>query len=92
MASRTGALEAAILMLDSEVEVEEDQILTYENAITAEITAGNCRIGVMSVYLEGDTPIGPYLDGIKWICSKLGLTKLSQGDVNAWSIVKQRVQ
>ncbi|GBP25793.1 hypothetical protein EVAR_94812_1 [Eumeta japonica] len=43
--------------LNSGVYVEEDQTLNDES-ITATI-AGNCRIGVVSVYYEGDMSIGP---------------------------------
>ncbi|GBP96415.1 hypothetical protein EVAR_90512_1 [Eumeta japonica] len=79
--------KAAILILDSDVDVEEDQTLIDENVTAAVVTAGNCRIGVVSVYFECDKPIGPYLDRVKWVCSKLGTNKIILGgDVNAWSV------
>ncbi|GBP98437.1 hypothetical protein EVAR_9231_1 [Eumeta japonica] len=71
--------KTAILILDSDVDVEEDQTLIDENVTAAVVTAGNCRIGVVSVYFECDKPIGPYLDRVKWVCSKLGRTKSSWG-------------
>ncbi|GBP68192.1 hypothetical protein EVAR_23343_1 [Eumeta japonica] len=69
-----------------DVDVEENQTLIDENVAAAVIKAGNCRIGVVSVYLEGDQS-APYLDRIKWVCSKLGTNKvILGGDVNAWSV------
>ncbi|GBP97665.1 hypothetical protein EVAR_67998_1 [Eumeta japonica] len=60
MALRAGLVKAAILILDSGMDVE-DQTLIDENIKAAVITAGSYRIGVMSVYFEGDKSIGPYL-------------------------------
>ncbi|GBP04472.1 hypothetical protein EVAR_55306_1 [Eumeta japonica] len=68
MAPRAKPVKAAIVILDSDVDVEEDQTLIDENVTSAVITAGSCRIGVVSVYFEGDKPIGPYLDRVKWVC------------------------
>ncbi|GBP75647.1 hypothetical protein EVAR_28859_1 [Eumeta japonica] len=64
MTPRAGPVKAAILILDSGVDVEEDQTLIDKNVIAAVITAGSCRIGVVSVYFEGDKPISPYLDRV----------------------------
>ncbi|GBP96830.1 Retrovirus-related Pol polyprotein from type-1 retrotransposable element R1 [Eumeta japonica] len=84
---RRGPVKAAIIVLDSGVDVEEDQTLIDENVTAAVIVAGNCRIGVVSVYFEGDIPIGPYLDRVRYVCSKLGTDKIILGgDVNAWSV------
>ncbi|GBP97956.1 hypothetical protein EVAR_82190_1 [Eumeta japonica] len=75
------------MVLNSDVDVEEDQTLNGENVAAAVIKAGNCRIGVVSVYFEGDMPIGPYLDRVRYVCSKLGTDKIILGgDVNAWSV------
>ncbi|GBP78580.1 Putative 115 kDa protein in type-1 retrotransposable element R1DM [Eumeta japonica] len=85
-APRRGPVKAAII-LSSDVDVEEDQTLNGENVAAAVIKAGNCRIGVVSVYFEGDMPIGPYLDRVRYVCSKLGTDKIILGgDVNAWSV------
>ncbi|GBP97450.1 hypothetical protein EVAR_61157_1 [Eumeta japonica] len=65
--------------LGRDVDVEEDQTLIDENVTAAVVTAGNCRIGVVSVYFECDKPIGPYLDRVKWVCSKLGTNKIILG-------------
>ncbi|GBP00889.1 hypothetical protein EVAR_50160_1 [Eumeta japonica] len=43
------------MVLNSDVDVEEDQTLNGENA-AAVIKAGNCRIGVVSVYFEETCP------------------------------------
>ncbi|GBP98472.1 hypothetical protein EVAR_59898_1 [Eumeta japonica] len=64
---------------DSGVDVEEDQTLIDENVTAAVIVAGSCRIGVVSVYFEGDMPIGPYLDRVRYVCSKLGTDKIILG-------------
>ncbi|GBP90792.1 Retrovirus-related Pol polyprotein from type-1 retrotransposable element R1 [Eumeta japonica] len=84
---RRGPVKAAIIVLDSGVDVEEDQTLIDENVTAAVIVAGNYRIGVVSVYFEGDIPIGPYLDRVRYVCSKLGTDKIILGsNVNAWSV------
>ncbi|GBP58761.1 hypothetical protein EVAR_35540_1 [Eumeta japonica] len=58
-------------------DVKEVQTFINENFTPAMITAGKCRIGIILVYFEGDKPIGSYLDRVKWVCYKLGKTKLS---------------
>ncbi|GBP97782.1 Putative 115 kDa protein in type-1 retrotransposable element R1DM [Eumeta japonica] len=91
-APRRGPVKAAIMVLNSDVDVEEDQTLNGENVAAAVIKAGNCRIGVVSVYFEGDMPIGPYLDRVRYVCSKLGTDKIILGgDVNAWSVWGDRL-
>ncbi|GBP26475.1 hypothetical protein EVAR_85977_1 [Eumeta japonica] len=57
-------VKAAIIILGCGVDVEEDQTLINENITATMIKAGNCRISVVSVYFEGDTPIGPYIDRV----------------------------
>ncbi|GBP96744.1 hypothetical protein EVAR_77679_1 [Eumeta japonica] len=87
---RRGPVKAAIIVLDSGVDVEEDQTLIDENVTAAVIVAGSCRIGVVSVYFEGDMPIGPYLDRVRYVCSKLGTDKIILGAtsrVEVWSVV-----
>ncbi|GBP53032.1 hypothetical protein EVAR_43317_1 [Eumeta japonica] len=44
--------------LNSDVDVEEDQTLNGENVAAAVIKAGNCRIGVVSVYFGETCPCG----------------------------------
>ncbi|GBP93910.1 hypothetical protein EVAR_90910_1 [Eumeta japonica] len=53
---RGGPVKAAIMVLNSDVDVEEDQTLNGENVAAAVIKAGNCRIGVVSVYFEETCP------------------------------------
>ncbi|GBP30616.1 Retrovirus-related Pol polyprotein from type-1 retrotransposable element R1 [Eumeta japonica] len=55
-APRRGPVKAAIMVLNSDVDVEEDQTLNGENVAAAVIKAGNCRIGVVSVYFEETCP------------------------------------
>ncbi|GBP48762.1 hypothetical protein EVAR_32782_1 [Eumeta japonica] len=85
--TRRRPVKAAIIILNSGVDVEEDQTLIDRNVTAAVIKAGNCRIGVVSMYFEGDIPIGPYLDRVRYVCSKLGTDKIILGgDVTAWSV------
>ncbi|GBP24438.1 hypothetical protein EVAR_19314_1 [Eumeta japonica] len=63
----TGPVKAAIITLDSSVDVEEYSILVDENVTTPVITIGNYRIGVLSLYFESDRPIAPSLDRVKWV-------------------------
>ncbi|GBP57360.1 hypothetical protein EVAR_27390_1 [Eumeta japonica] len=82
-----GRFKVEIIILDSGVDVEKDQTLMNENFTATVIKAGNCRIGVMSVYFEGHKPTGPYFDRMGCVCSKLGTDKLILGgDVNPWSV------
>ncbi|GBP88699.1 Putative 115 kDa protein in type-1 retrotransposable element R1DM [Eumeta japonica] len=86
-ADRTGPVKAALIIQDNDVDVETDQTLIDENVTAPVIKAGNCRVGVVSVYLEGDKPIGPFLNRVKWVCSKLGTEKFILGGyLNAWSV------
>ncbi|GBP88019.1 hypothetical protein EVAR_60024_1 [Eumeta japonica] len=81
---RRGPTKAAILILDSGVDFEEDQILIDKNVTAALIKDGNSRFGIMSLYFEEDMPIGPYLDHVRCVCSKFRTDKIILGDdVNA---------
>ncbi|GBP97797.1 hypothetical protein EVAR_90930_1 [Eumeta japonica] len=71
-----GTRKAAIIVLDSSVDVEEDQTLIDEN-VTAAVCSRNCRIGVVSVYSKRH-PIGPYPIA-RYVCSKLGTDKIILG-------------
>ncbi|GBP97300.1 hypothetical protein EVAR_90478_1 [Eumeta japonica] len=57
--SAEGPVKAAIMVLNSDVDVEEDQTLNGEN-VAAAGKAGNCRIGVVSVYFEETCPSAPW--------------------------------
>ncbi|GBP87883.1 hypothetical protein EVAR_63822_1 [Eumeta japonica] len=63
----------------SGVDVEEDQTLDDEDVAATIIKAEKCRIGVMSMYFEGDKPIGPYLDRVRYVFSKLRIDKIMLG-------------
>ncbi|GBP91339.1 hypothetical protein EVAR_57756_1 [Eumeta japonica] len=78
VAPRAGPVKAAILILDSDVDVEEDQTLIDENVTAAVVTAGNCRIGVVSVYSSA-TSRSAHTSTAKWVCSKLGTNKIILG-------------
>ncbi|GBP18447.1 hypothetical protein EVAR_93850_1 [Eumeta japonica] len=66
MVLRIGSVKATIIILDSGVDVKEDQTLIDENVTAAVIIDGNYRIGIVSMYLEGEKPIGSYLGRVKW--------------------------
>ncbi|GBP80046.1 hypothetical protein EVAR_53186_1 [Eumeta japonica] len=61
--------------------------LNDEEFAAAAIKAGNCRIGVVAVYFEGNMSIGHHLDRMPYAYSKIRLDKIILGsDINAWSI------
>ncbi|GBP54091.1 hypothetical protein EVAR_81259_1 [Eumeta japonica] len=76
---RKGPIKAAILILNGDLDDEENQILINENVTAAVVKIGNYRIGVMSVYFEGDIPIDPYLDRVRYVCSKFGTDNIILG-------------
>ncbi|GBP96374.1 hypothetical protein EVAR_65704_1 [Eumeta japonica] len=81
-----GPVKAAIMVLNSDVDVEEDQTLNGENVAAAVIKAGNCRIGVVSVYFEETCPSARTSIACDTSAQNSGPTKSSWGDVNAWSV------
>ncbi|GBP51326.1 Histone-lysine N-methyltransferase SETMAR [Eumeta japonica] len=56
--------------------VEENQTLIEESGTATVIKAGKCKIDIVSVYCEGDMPIGPCFVHVQYVCSKLGTTKI----------------
>ncbi|GBO99371.1 hypothetical protein EVAR_598_1 [Eumeta japonica] len=92
-APRRGPVKAAIMVLSSDVDVEEDQTLNGENVAAAVIKAGNCRIGVVSVYFEGDMPIGPERNDARGVdlCDFLdseGLHILNEGNTPTFEVYR----
>ncbi|GBP40321.1 hypothetical protein EVAR_86467_1 [Eumeta japonica] len=84
---RRKPVNAAIIILDSDVDVEENYTPIDKNVTAAVIKAENCSIDVVSVYFERNMSIGSYLDRMRHVCTKLGTIKIIlEGDVNAWSV------
>ncbi|GBP39050.1 Guanylate cyclase 32E [Eumeta japonica] len=80
-------VKAIIIILSSDVDVEEDQTFNDENVLAAVVKAGNCRIGVVTVYFERDMLLERYLDNVPHVYSKLETDRIIlEGDINAWSI------
>lgn len=84
--NRTKPVKAALIIFDDEIGIIENPTLTTENIAVAVLETNTWKIGVVSVYLEDNLPIEPYLDEIHHISATLQLNKIIiGGDVNAWS-------
>ncbi|CAK1591431.1 unnamed protein product [Parnassius mnemosyne] len=60
--------------------------MTTENIAVAKLRTGAWEMGVVSVYLEGNKPVEPYLDMIGKAVAGLGTGNvILGGDVNAWN-------
>ncbi|GBO98306.1 hypothetical protein EVAR_84188_1 [Eumeta japonica] len=89
VAPRAGPVKAAILILDSDVDVEEDQTLIDENVTAAVVTAGTAELASCrsTRVRQADRPIPRPRE--------VGLLEARDeqnhpgGDVNAWSVVGQ---
>lgn len=85
-ANRIKPVKAALIIFDEGVGIIEDHTLITENIAVAVVETNAWKIGLISVYLEDNLPIEPYLDKIHHICAKLQLNNIIiGGDVNAWS-------
>ena len=79
-------VKAAIIIFGDRLKIVQDSQLITETEVAVTVIAGSLTIGVVSIYLEGDKNIHPYLNRIKNSCEKLNTEKiLVAGDVNAWS-------
>ncbi|GBP03648.1 hypothetical protein EVAR_2403_1 [Eumeta japonica] len=85
-APRKGPIKAAIIILGSNVDVEEDQTFNDENTVAFDETR-KLQYWRVSVFFEGDMPIGSYLDHVLYIYLQLGIDKINlAGDVKVWSV------
>ncbi|XP_045504439.1 uncharacterized protein LOC123701072 [Colias croceus] len=83
---RQKPVKAAVIVLGTELEVIHDPQLVTENVAAVLIKAGRLKLGIISIYLEGDQDINPYISRIKLVCDKLPTDNLVvAGDINAWS-------
>ncbi|CAK1593617.1 unnamed protein product [Parnassius mnemosyne] len=77
-------IKAAIVLFNDTIDMTQCPGLTTENIAGAKLSTGAWDLGVVSVYLEGDTPIDPYLEMID--AAVVGLrTRHVILDVNAWN-------
>ncbi|GBP90800.1 hypothetical protein EVAR_102482_1 [Eumeta japonica] len=59
---------------------------SHGNRIDRPIKIGRMKLGIISIYFEGDEDIEPYIIRIKKACKNLGTENLIiAGDINAWS-------
>jgi hypothetical protein len=66
--------------------ITHDPQLVTETEVAIILEAGTLRMGLDSLYYEGDKEIEPYLERTKAACIKLGTNHiLIGGDTNAWS-------
>ncbi|CAG4958928.1 unnamed protein product [Parnassius apollo] len=83
---RQKPVKAAIIIFDDRLGVIHDPQLVTETEVAVLLRAGKMRLGIVSVYYEGDQDIEPYLVRTKVACEKLQTENLLVGgDVNAWS-------
>ncbi|CAK1588833.1 unnamed protein product [Parnassius mnemosyne] len=79
-------IKAAIVLFDDTINITQCPGLTTENIAVARLRTGTWEMGVVSVYLESDKPIDPYLDTIEKAVEALGTgSVIVGGDVNAWN-------
>lgn len=86
--ARTGELvnKSAIMVFDDTIDVTPCPTATTENIVAIKLRTGTWEMGVISIYLECDKPLEPYLQQIKKARKDLGTKNLILGgDVNAWS-------
>lgn len=84
--NRNKPVKAAIIILDGDIEVVENPMLLTENVASVILKTSTWTLGILSIYLEGDQPLEPYLKQIKEILVKIKINSIIiGGDVNAWS-------
>ncbi|CAK1590822.1 unnamed protein product [Parnassius mnemosyne] len=79
-------IKAAIALFDDTISITQCPDLTTENIAVAILRTGAWDLGVVSVYLEGDKPLEPYLNMIETAVAGLGTGNvIFGGDINAWN-------
>ncbi|XP_013172725.1 PREDICTED: uncharacterized protein LOC106121559, partial [Papilio xuthus] len=79
-------IKSAIILFDNTINITQYPNLTTENIAVVKLRTRSWEIGVISIYLEGDKPIEPYLEGIKRAVDNIDTQNiLLGGDVNAWN-------
>ncbi|CAG9137806.1 unnamed protein product [Plutella xylostella] len=84
--NRQKPVKAAIIVFGDLLEVIHDPQLVTETEAAAVAIGGGTKLGLVSVYFEGNQNIDPYIERTKTFCEKLNTQNLFvAGDVNAWS-------
>lgn len=84
--NRQKPVKAAVIVFGDQLEVIHDPQLVTETEAAVLLVAGRLKIGVVSVYYEGDQEIDSYLRRTQTACQSLGTDNLIVGgDINAWS-------
>ncbi|CAH2091712.1 unnamed protein product [Euphydryas editha] len=84
--SRQKSVKAAIIVFGDSLEVIHDPQIVTENVAAVFVKAGQLRLGLMSVYFEGDQDMEAYLQQLRVATQKIPTQHLLvAGDVNAWS-------
>lgn len=84
--NRQKPVKAAIIVFGDRLRVIHDPQIVTETECAVLLEAGTLKLGVVSVYFEGDQPIEPYIERTRTACQKLGTSNvIVGGDVNAWS-------
>lgn len=84
--NRVKPVKAAIMVFGDKLQVIHDPQIVTETEAAAVLVAGSLKIGVLSVYFEGDKDIEPYLGRTQAAHNKLNTNNIIVGgDVNAWS-------
>ncbi|CAH2091367.1 unnamed protein product [Euphydryas editha] len=83
---RQKPVKAAIIVFGDSVEVIHDPQIVTENVAAVFVKADQLRLGLVSVYFEGDQELEPYLKQLRAATEKIPTKHLIvAGDVNAWS-------
>ncbi|CAG9135416.1 unnamed protein product [Plutella xylostella] len=86
MATRDNPVKSAIIILDPSFSLVEDHTMVTENIVTVVLERGPVKLGLVSVYLEGDKSLNPYLSTVQSCMSRINTkTVILGGDINAKS-------
>lgn len=78
--------KSAIALFNSDINITLCPDLTTENITAVKMRTGSWELGVVSVYLEGDKEIEPYIQWMGKVIKEIGTKNLIMGgDVNAWN-------
>ncbi|XP_048480282.1 uncharacterized protein LOC119694816, partial [Plutella xylostella] len=86
--NRQKPVKAAVIIFGDRLRVTHDPQLVTETEAAVLVEAGPLKLGIVSVYYEGDDSISPYIERTKAVCEKLSsftANILIGGDINAWS-------
>ncbi|CAG9134522.1 unnamed protein product [Plutella xylostella] len=86
MATRDNPVKSAIIILDPSFSLVEDHTMVTENIVTVVLERGPVKLGLVSVYFEGDKNLNPYLSTVHSCMSRVNTnTVIVGGDINAKS-------